>query len=283
MREGILVIGALGRMGLAVINTLPAGTPIRAADLSEGEGLPPHVEAVVFDIARQPADYDRLLAGIERIFLIWPPGTSTNAVMPPLIQAAAAREVKQVVFLSILGADKLKIVPHRAVEKMLEESGMDWVFLRSAYFMQNLSGIHADEIRKQDEIFLPAGNGRIGMVDVRDVAAVAAKALLEGHKNIAYNLTGPAAMTFSEIARVFSEVLGRKITYSNPGGLRFWRRMRQRGVPGGLAAFMMIEYLMTRLGKSDVLTDEVKKQLGRPATPLKRFVADYADCWENFE
>jgi uncharacterized protein YbjT (DUF2867 family) len=162
---------------------------------------------------------------------------------------------------------------------MLEESGMDWVFLRSAYFMQNLSGIHAPEIRDNNEIYLPAGNGEIGLVDVRDVAAVAAKALLEGHKNQAYSLTGSVAMTFTEIAVVFSEGLGRKITYSNPGAIRFHRDMRQRGIPGGLAIFMVIEYLMTKLGKSGLVTNEVEKQLGRPATPLKRFVADYAECW----
>ena len=279
MKEGILVFGALGRMGSAVINALPTDTPIRAADLSTSLEYPPNVDAVAFDINQPDADYDCLFTEIERLFLIWPPGTKAKEVMPPLIQAAADHSVKQVVFLSILGADKLRIIPHRAVELLLEESGMDWVFLRSAYFMQNLSGIHAPEIRERDEIFIPAGQGAIGLVDVRDVAAVAVKALLENHKNTAYSLTGPVAMTFSEIAEVFSEVLGRKITYSNPGAYRFQREMRQRGVPGGLAIFMVIEYAMTKLGKSGLVTNEVENQLGRPATELKDFVADYADYW----
>jgi uncharacterized protein YbjT (DUF2867 family) len=279
MKEGILVFGALGRMGSAVIKNLPEDTLIRAADLSLDGDYPSNVEAVVFDMNQQPADYASLFAGINRMFLLWPPGTSVKEVMPPLIEAAVDHGVKQVVFLSILGADKLRVVPHRSVEQMLEGSGMDWVFLRSAYFMQNLSGIHAPEIRERDEIFLPAGGGEIGLVDVRDVAEVAAKALLEGHKNKAYSLTGPTALTFSEIADVFSDVLGRKITYANPGVLRFQREMRQRDVPGGLAAFMVIEYLMTKLGKSGLVTDEVERQLGRPATPLDKFVADFADCW----
>lgn len=279
MKEGILVFGSLGRMGSAVINALPADTSIRAADLSVEGDYQSHIEAVVFDMNYQPADYGSLFSGIERMFLLWPPGTSAKKVMPPLIQAARDHGVKQVVFLSILGAEKLKIVPHRAVEQMLEESGMDWVFLRSAYFMQNLSGIHAPEIRERNEIFLPSGDGKIGLVDVRNVAEVAAKALLEGHKNTVYNLTGPVAMTFSEIAGVFTEVLDREITYTNPGAIRFHRKMRQRGVPGGLATFMVIEYLMTKLGKSGLVTDVVEKQLGRPATPLRKFVADYANCW----
>ena len=104
---------------------------------------PDNVEPFLFDINHSPADIAPLFANVERMFLLWPPGENVKKSMAQLIAAAANHGVKQVVFLSILGAEKLKIVPHRTVEKMLEASGMDWVFLRSAYFMQNLSGMHA--------------------------------------------------------------------------------------------------------------------------------------------
>ena len=76
------------------------------------------------------------------------------------------------VFLSILGVERIRVVPHRRVEEWLEASGLDWVFLRASYFMQNLSGVHRDDIRLRDEVFLPAGRGRTSFIDVRDVAAV---------------------------------------------------------------------------------------------------------------
>ena len=279
MTERILIFGALGRVGSAVIKALPPDTPIRAADLSSGVDYPKNVESFLFDLTDPSQSYSELFEGMKKMFLIWPPGTNAKTDLPPLIRAAEKQGVKQVVFLSILEADKLRVVPHRAVELMLEESGMDWVFIRSAYFMQNLSGIHAPEIKENGEIFMPAGYGKIGLIDVRDVAAVAAKALIEGHQNQAYNLTGPQALNFNEVAGVFTEVLGRQISYANPGAIRFFRTMRKREIPAGLAVFMVIEYLMTKLGKSGLVTGEVERLLGKPATPLKEFVADFAACW----
>ncbi len=175
----------------------------------------------------------------------------------------------------------MKIVPHWSVEQLLEASGMDWVFLRSAYFMQNLSGIHAPEIRETNQVFIPAGKGDIGLVDVEDVAAVGAKALLDGYKNIAYSLTGPEALTFAGIADQLSKGLSKPIEYTNPGILRFIRQMVRRGVPFGLAIFMVIEYSATKLGKSGLVTSEVENLLGRPASPLGEFISDHLSVWQS--
>jgi uncharacterized protein YbjT (DUF2867 family) len=82
-----------------------------------------------------------------------------------------------VVFLSIQGADRNRLVPHRAVEDHLRASPMAWTFVRAAYFMENLSTTHAPEIRERGEIWVPAGGGRTAFVAARDVAAVAARAL----------------------------------------------------------------------------------------------------------
>lgn len=276
----MLIFGALGRMGGEIIKALPADTPIRAADISIDGDYPENVEPFLFDINAPPADITPLFDEVERMFLLWPPGVDVKQSMAPLITAAAKHGVKQAVFLSILGADQLKIVPHRAVEQLLEASGMDWVFLRSAYFMQNLSGIHAPDIRELDEVFIPAGKGNIGLVDVRDVAAVGAKALLEGHKNVAYSLTGPKALTFKEVAEEFSQGLEKPIQYSNPNIIKFVRHMLKRGVPFGLALFMVIEYTATKLGKSGLVTNEIENVLGRSPQPLSHFIADYKTAWQ---
>ncbi len=136
------------------------------------------------------------------------------------------------------------------------------------------------EIRGLDQIFLPAGSGTLGFVDVRDVAAVGAKALLDKPRNIAYSPTGPEALTFNQTTAIFSWVLGRKINYSNPGSMRFFRHMRGRGMPTGLVVYMIIEYLMTKLGKSGRVTDEVERIIGRQATSLEQFVVDHATAWQ---
>lgn len=201
----IQVFGALGRVGSELIKALPTNVPVRAADLfPEKIDYPEHVEGVKFDFNHPPADLQPLFAGVDRMFLLWPPGVSVQKSVAPVVEAAAQAGVQQVVFLSILDADKLRIVPHRAVEKLLKSSGMRWVFLRCAYFMQNLSGIHAEEIREQDQIFIPAGSGSLGLIDVRDIAALAAKALIEDHRNQIYSLTGGEALNFHQAAGAFS-------------------------------------------------------------------------------
>lgn len=279
MNERILIFGALGRVGSAIIHALPADVPIRAADITDKAEYPANVEPVVFNFTHPPENLDYLFEGVDRMFLLWPPGVSANQALPPVIEAAADHGVKQVVFLSILGADKLKIVPHRSVEKMLEASGMDWVFIRSAYFMQNLTGMHAPEIKNQSEIFIPGGYGTLGLVDVRDVGAVGARALLEGHRNQAYSLTGAEGLTFNQVAEQFSVVLGRQVRYVNPTVFRFFRQMRKRGVPTGLVIFMIIEYTATKMGKSGLVTDEVEKLLGRLPISLKQFITDHQPVW----
>lgn len=279
MSEKILIFGALGRVGSAIIQALPRSVEIRAADIADQGDFPENVEPVIFDFNHPPADWGYLFSGVTKMFLLWPPGVSANKALPPVIEAAVANGVKQVVFLSILGADKLKVVPHRSVEKMLEESGLEWVFLRSAYFMQNLTGMHAPEIRERGEVFIPAGHGTLGLVDVRDVGAVGAKVLMEGHSNRAYNLTGGQALTFTQAAEQFTETLGRPVRYSNPSVIQFFRAMRKRGVPTGLAIFMIVEYTATKLGKSGLVTQDVEHLLGRPPISFRQFVSDHQTVW----
>jgi uncharacterized protein YbjT (DUF2867 family) len=280
MSEKILVFGALGRVGSAIIQALPGDVEIRAADIVKGESCPDNVESVIFDFNSPPDDLTTIFEGIASMFLLWPPGVKVGEAIPPIIQAAAKRGVKKVVFLSILGADKLKVVPHRSVERMLEESGMDWVFLRSAYFMQNLSGIHAPEIKESGEIFIPAGFGTLGMIDVRDVGEVGAKALMGEHKNVAYSPTGPEGLTFIDVAEAFSKGLDRPIKYTNPTVLKFFRHMKRRGIPTGLIIFMIIEYTATKLGKSDLVTNQVEKILGRPPRTIHKFILEAASVWQ---
>ena len=275
----LLVLGATGNMGGEIARQLSAaGVPFRVGVRQPGKvSFPRGVEVVRFDAA-DVASYTAL-DGTERMFLLWPPGTDVQRDIRPVIEAAAARGVRQVVFLSILGAEKIRVVPHRSVEKMLEASGMDWVFLRASYFMQNLSGVHRDDIRLRNEIFLPAGSGKTSFVDVRDVAAVAVKALLEGHRNVAFDLTGPEALDYDDVANIFSVVLGRRVVYTRPSPLKFVRVSRQRGTPTTFALFMLAEYTMARLGLAGRVTHDVPEVVGRPAIRLRQFAEDVRDAW----
>ncbi len=277
--DDIFVMGATGNVGGEIARQLSAAGAAFTVGVRRPDAFPtlPGARPAHFD-AGDPATFGTL-DGARRLFLLWPPGTDVRRDVLPVIQAARARGVRQVVFLSILGAERLRVVPHRRVEEHLEASGLDWVFLRASYFMQNLSGVHRDDIRLRRELFLPAGHGRTSFVDVRDVAAVGVRALLDGHRNVAHNLTGGEALTYDEVAGVFSVTLGRRITYTNPSPWRFVRESRARGVKTSFALFMLAEYTAAKFGLAGEVTPDVQTLLGRPPIRLRRFAEDFREVW----
>ena len=283
----VLVTGAPGNVGTPLVAELAAaGAPVRVAavdpDRAEasfrdtGGGL----EVVRFDFT-DPGTWSTAFAGVERMFLLRPPQLSrVRRDLLPALDAAAACGVGHVVFLSIQGADRNRLVPHRAVEDYLRASPMAWTFVRAAYFMENLSTTHAPEIRQRGEIWVPAGGGRTAFVAARDVAAVAARTLLEaGHEGAAYTPTGPAALTYRQCAEVLTEVLGRPVRYRDPGPLAYWRRMRARGMPAGMVAVTLGIYTMARLGLAAGLTDDVRALTGRAPLDFRSFACDHAAAW----
>ncbi|MCY7417745.1 MAG: SDR family oxidoreductase [Chloroflexi bacterium] len=290
MAAPILVTGATGNVGAPLVAALSeAGFPVRAAVRDPGVAsdtlvASPGLECVRFDF-HDPATFSAF-EGLERMFLLRPPAIAdVQGVIGPALDAARDRGVRHVVFLSIQGAERNRFVPHHKIEAYLRASGMDWTFIRAAYFMQNLSTTHAPDIRERDEIFIPAGRrSRTAHVDARDVAAVAAVALTTaGHAGRAYTPTGPAALTYDECAATLSEVLGRTIRYADPNPIRYWRRMRQRGMARGMAAVTLGIYTAARLGLAAGLTDDVAAVTGRAPLGFRQFAEDSRAAWSRVE
>ena len=279
----ILVTAATGTVGSEVIKQLQrAGHQAVAAvrDVEEArQRLGPDVRLVRFDFTA-PETY-AAFEGVKKLFLVRPPAISdVRRRINPAIDAARAAGAEQVVFLSLLGAEENPLVPHRKIEKHLLASGMAWTFLRPSYFMQNLSTTHRRDVRERDEVFVPAGHGKTSLVDARDVAATAAKALTEeGHAGRAYALTGAEALGYDAVAGVLSDVLGRRIAYANPSPLRFAYRMVRCGYPLGFVLVMVGIYTVARFGLAATVTPDLARLLGRPPTGFRTFAEDYRACW----
>ena len=285
MADTILVTGALGNVGSAVVQALSAaGYAPRAADLSVTQLRARYgetVEAVALDFGR-PETFAAALAGVKRLFLMRPPQiTDVKRYLLPFLDAAQTAGIGHVVFLSLIGIEQNRRVPHYQVEQYLRASALRWTFLRASFFMQNLSGTHRAEIRDRGELYVPVGRGKTSFIDVRDIGAVAAVALTQpGHENTAYDLTGPAALDYDAVAAILSEVLGRTIVYRNPSVPAFlWRTLRS-GAPLPFALVMAFLYTQTRRGMSAFVTDEVARLLGRPPITLRQFAADYRAVWQ---
>ncbi len=218
----ILVTGSTGNVGRAVVDCLvEMGAPVRAAvrpsEIANTPNLPAGVEITPFDLG-DPTTFAPALAGVDRLFLMRPPAiTDIEHTIKPFVETAARMGVRHITFLSLIGAESNRLVPHRAVEDLLIAGDVPYTLLRAGFFMQNLDTTHRAEIRDENEIFIPAGHGRTAFIDVRDIAAVAAKTLTEsGHDNVAYPLTGEESLTYDEVADVLTASLGRPITYTHP-------------------------------------------------------------------
>lgn len=118
-----------------------------------------------------------------------------------------------------------------------------------------------------------------GRFDVRDVAAVAARALAEdSHAGQASTPTGPPALTYDECATILTEVLDRPIRYADPTPWHYWRRMRRRGMPTAMIAVTLGIYTAARFGRAAGLTGDVERITGRQPTDFATFAADHCDA-----
>lgn len=283
MATEILVMGALGNVGSEVVkNLLDKQVPVRAADLYPEKittRFGSQVEACRFDFS-DPATFADTFKGIRKAFIMRPPQISNiTRDMVPALEAAKAAGMIHMVFLSLIGIEQNKMVPHYQVEKWILASGLDYTFLRCSFFMQNLNTTHLAEIRDRDEIYIPVGNAKTSFLDVRDIGAVAALTLTEkGHSKKAYALTGSEALDYYKVAEIFTEVLGRMITYQNPSSMQFFRRQTQNNK----LIFAIVTtwlYANTRKGMADTVTGEVEQLLKRSPILMQKYIEDYRSSW----
>ncbi|MFD4405452.1 NmrA family NAD(P)-binding protein [Nocardia sp. NPDC058499] len=246
----------------------------------------PQAPVVAFDYDDRTT-WGPVLDGVTTLFLLFPlpsPRTVTTR-MKPFIDAAVAAGCRHIVYISVPGADRQKVVPHYAVERHIEASGAHYTFLRCGFFMQNLCrkvSTHGVDIMDRGELFIPGGDGVTTFLDSRDVATVVVQVLTDPslHRDRSYTLTGPQQLDLDSAARLLSRALDRPVRYTRPSLPRFWIRMFGRGVSWDTVLFMTIVYTLTRLGRNDTSTDQLPELLGRPATTFERWAHDYRPVFE---
>ena len=275
----ILVTGATGNVGSDVLRgLLELSLPARAAVTNPeraAKALPTGSELTRFDFS-DPSTFAAALEDVNRVFLMRPPAMGDPKAFKPFLEAIKLRGIEQVVFLSLLGAQSNPVVPHRKIELEIERLKIPHVFLRPSFFLQNLSTTHLQDILERDDIFVPAGRGKTSFIDARDIAAVAVQALNLPHVvNGGIDLTGATALSYAQVAAIFSEVLGRKIMYSDPTLPKFWLEMRRRGFKPEFVIVMILIYGTNRLGLAARVTGDVKRILGREAIGVQKFVQDF--------
>jgi uncharacterized protein YbjT (DUF2867 family) len=279
----ILVTGATGNVGLELIKKLfDRSLPVRAfvRDRSRARAIAlPGIELVEGDFAR-PETVARALDGVEQLFLLMPSSAEVEQRQRIFVDAARKARVKHIVKLSQFGADagahgRFQRY-HAGVEHHIRKSRIPYTFLRPNLFMQSLLSFRSS-IASQGIFYAPAGNARVSIIDVRDIASVAAAALVRSeHENQTYELTGPEALTHAEMAGEFSEAFGKTVKYVDVPPETMLQTLLDLRIPRWQAEGVVEDYDHYRRGEAAAITSAVRDVTQQPATRFSQFAADYA-------
>ncbi len=224
-----------------------------------------------------PASIDEAMSGVSGVVLVSPavPAQELNVV------ASAARAGAGHVVKATSKAPADSPIARRRwqaeIEAGLAASGIPHTLLRSNAYMQNVLAL-APAIATTSSFGSSAGQGRSGLVDARDVAAVAAEIITSpaAHAGKTYWLTGPELVSNYDVAAVLSKLLGRTITYRELTFDENKDAMIRAGVPEQIAQMNAQAFSLTADGDAEWVTQDVPSLLGRPACSFEQFTADYA-------
>jgi uncharacterized protein YbjT (DUF2867 family) len=185
--------------------------------------------------------------------------------------------VKHIIFLSVQGVEKSKLIPHYKIERAILASKIGYTFLRPAYFMQNFTTNLLDDLVKHQQVFLPAGHAKFTLVDVRNIGEVAALILNNSHDHInrCYELTSNTALTFTEMASILTAHLGENITYTSPSLLGFYLKKRHQGIAPMFILVMMMLHYLPRFQKAPKPTNDILTLTGNAPITFEQFVFDH--------
>ena len=191
----ILVTSATGTVGSEIVKQLKAqGLAVTAASRNPAKAQADLGVPAVAWHWDQPRSFGEALAGVHTLFLGTPPGTTEELAWGlAAVEAAKAAGVKKIVKLSAIGVENMPDSAHRKIELAIEAGGFEWFFARPSFFMQNLNEGMLQSV-KAGVIALPAGDGRTGFIDARDIAAVFVEAIkghgLDGQLDLAVGAVG---------------------------------------------------------------------------------------------
>jgi uncharacterized protein YbjT (DUF2867 family) len=273
----ILVVGANGTVGSELVRLLKAqGHEVRRAT-SRVATQPDEVQLNLVTQQGLAQAFD----GVERAFLLAPPGhVNQDALLKPLIAEAARRQLKKVVLMSAMGANADENGGLRKAEVALERAGVPYNIIRPNWFMQNFNTFWLHGIQAVNKIMLPVGAAKGSFIDARDIAAVAA-ALLTGSQfdNRDFDLTGARALNHDEAAAILARETGRPIGFEDVTPEAMLTMLLDAKLPRDYAEFMLVILGFFKAGYAERTTDAVQQITGRTPRSFEQYAKDYRASW----
>ena len=282
----ILVTGATGKSGREIVKQLSeAGARVRALvrDPAKAGWLKelPGVEVVLGDLGK-PETLEAAFEGVGRALLLPAPAPTSVTEQSNFIRAAARAGTPHVVKFSAVGADASAPEGfarwHGLGEDELKASGLAYTMLRPALFMQELLNTWGG----QRTIYLPMGDARQAPVDTRDIAAVAVKTLTEdGHAGRTYEITGPEALTFTEIAAQISAATGAPVNYVPITFEQYRQALAGFNLPPWLVEAVVNLYRALAAGVGSEVTNVVREVAGKEPITFAEFAREHAQAFRG--
>lgn len=279
----IALTGATGSVGRALVAAL-AARGVTPRILARRDS--PRTATVAGAATVHPADLTRpdtlgpALAGVRRLFLLTPFHPRQDDLQIGVIEAARQAGVEAVVKLSAWGAnaDAATLIhrQHGHGDRILTGSGLRYAVLRPNAFMQNAEQ-WLDTIRRRDAVVLPTGRARVSMIDVRDIAEVAAEVLTAPRiGGEVYDLTGPQALTYADVAATLSAAAGRALRHIDASAAEAAEVMLRNGVPRWAVDARLELYATYRAGAAARVTSVVRDVTGRPPRTFAELAGELA-------
>jgi uncharacterized protein YbjT (DUF2867 family) len=275
-----LITGVTGMMGGAVLaEARKTGKPFKAMYRNAGDAVkaPAGVATVIADYADKES-MRKAFDGIDTLYLVCSPIPQLVELENNAIDVCAEKGVHHVVLNSSLGGDDYpKSFPamHHHVQEKLKSSGIAYTILQPNSFMQNLFTSAAPTVRTQGAFYAAMGNAKMSMIDMRDIATVVVNVLREpaAHAGKSYELNGPEALTFTEVATKFSRATGRPVQYVDIEEAAQRKALQDQGLPEWLVtALLDLQQYYTVAKKGGDVTDDLQRLLGRTPITLDQFL-----------
>ncbi len=277
----IFITGATGNIGYEVIRFLyQSDSPVKifagVRNIEKASVLFKdfvHLNLVTFDF-ENPETYSAL-CGMDRVFLLRPPHLSNiDKDFRPIIEHIRKLDIRDVVFLSVQGAEKSKVIPHNKVEHLIKANGLNYIFMRPSYFMQNLTTTLLGDIQTKREIILSAGNARFNWVDTENIGEVGALLLdqFDAYKNQAVEITGYENKNFQEVTNLINEFIQHPLRYRNVNPLEFYNIKSKEGMAKGMSMVMILLHFLPRFQKEPNISAVYEQLTHKKPTDLKTFI-----------
>jgi uncharacterized protein YbjT (DUF2867 family) len=282
----VLVTGATGNIGSKVARELyEKGVSVRGFvrdDAKAREMLGGGIELAVGDFS-DAESLRKALHGIDRVLLSCSNQPQQAELEIGVIDAAAAAGVRRIVKLSSIGARVGAPLSfwdwHGRSEQHLRRSVIPAVILQSNFYMSNVLAA-ANQVRELGKLLAPAEGAKIAMVDPRDVAAVAAVLLTsDDHERQTYELSGPEAITYEQVADDISAATARRVEFVAVPDEGAHRGLLEAGMPNWYADELVALFKLLRQGDADHTTDTVRAVTGREPRSFAQFARDHASVF----